>query len=61
MMVLVLSVLVPDCPLLVTVWVHNSTFKMLHCVTGRCPHEYEMYGCYCGREGGGPPQDQMDR
>ncbi|KAF1383202.1 hypothetical protein PFLUV_G00128870 [Perca fluviatilis] len=35
--------------------------EMLHCVTGRCPHEYEMYGCYCGQEGGGQPQDQLDR
>ncbi|TKS79299.1 Otoconin-90 [Collichthys lucidus] len=35
--------------------------EMLHCLTGRCPHEYEMYGCYCGREGGGQPVDQLDR
>uniref|UniRef100_A0A8P4G3C9 Otoconin 90 n=1 Tax=Dicentrarchus labrax TaxID=13489 RepID=A0A8P4G3C9_DICLA len=35
--------------------------EMLHCLTGRCPHEYEMYGCYCGQEGGGPPRDQLDR
>ncbi|XP_010778103.1 otoconin-90, partial [Notothenia coriiceps] len=36
--------------------------EMLHCLTGRCPHEYEMYGCYCGQEGGGgQPQDQLDR
>ncbi|XP_075953340.1 otoconin-90 [Anarhichas minor] len=35
--------------------------EMLHCLTGRCPHEYEMYGCYCGQEGGGRPQDQLDR
>ncbi|XP_029309111.1 otoconin-90 [Cottoperca gobio] len=35
--------------------------EMLHCLTGRCPHEYEMYGCYCGQEGGGHPQDQLDR
>uniref|UniRef100_A0A8C3G786 Phospholipase A2-like central domain-containing protein n=1 Tax=Cyclopterus lumpus TaxID=8103 RepID=A0A8C3G786_CYCLU len=35
--------------------------EMLRCLTGRCPHEYEMYGCYCGQEGGGRPQDQMDR
>uniref|UniRef100_A0AAX7TXB9 Phospholipase A2-like central domain-containing protein n=1 Tax=Astatotilapia calliptera TaxID=8154 RepID=A0AAX7TXB9_ASTCA len=34
---------------------------MLHCLTGRCPHEYEMYGCYCGQEGGGQPLDQLDR
>lgn len=34
---------------------------MLHCLTGRCPHEYEMYGCYCGRDGSGPPLDQLDR
>uniref|UniRef100_A0A4W6CKS2 Phospholipase A2-like central domain-containing protein n=1 Tax=Lates calcarifer TaxID=8187 RepID=A0A4W6CKS2_LATCA len=35
--------------------------EMLHCLTGRCPHEYEMYGCYCGQEGGGRPLDQLDR
>lgn len=35
--------------------------EMLRCLTGRCPHEYEMYGCYCGQEGGGPPLDQLDR
>ncbi|XP_071348395.1 otoconin-90 isoform X2 [Trachinotus anak] len=35
--------------------------EMLHCLTGRCPHEYEMYGCYCGQEGGGKPLDQLDR
>ncbi|KAA8587648.1 hypothetical protein FQN60_016510, partial [Etheostoma spectabile] len=35
--------------------------EMLRCLTGRCPHEYEMYGCYCGQEGGGQPQDQLDR
>ncbi|XP_054483553.1 otoconin-90-like [Anoplopoma fimbria] len=35
--------------------------EMLHCLTGRCPHEYEMYGCYCGQEGGGRPTDQLDR
>ncbi|XP_041847601.1 otoconin-90 [Melanotaenia boesemani] len=35
--------------------------EMLHCLTGRCPHEYEMYGCYCGQEGSGQPLDQLDR
>ncbi|XP_029930627.1 otoconin-90 [Myripristis murdjan] len=36
--------------------------QMLHCLTGRCPHEYEMYGCYCGQQGGGGrPLDQLDR
>ncbi|XP_025756219.1 otoconin-90 isoform X9 [Oreochromis niloticus] len=35
--------------------------EMLHCLTGRCPHEYEMYGCYCGQEGGSQPLDQLDR
>ncbi|XP_058483233.1 otoconin-90 [Solea solea] len=35
--------------------------EMLHCLTGRCPHEYEMYGCYCGQEGKGQPVDQLDR
>ncbi|KAM9719860.1 LOW QUALITY PROTEIN: otoconin-90, partial [Menidia menidia] len=34
--------------------------RMLHCLTGKCPHEYEMYGCYCGREGAGGPRDQLD-
>ncbi|XP_062284282.1 protein EFR3 homolog A-like [Scomber scombrus] len=40
-----------------------SLGEMLHCLTGRCPHEYEMYGCYCGQEGGdrGQPLDQLDR
>uniref|UniRef100_A0A3Q3NQ41 Otoconin 90 n=1 Tax=Labrus bergylta TaxID=56723 RepID=A0A3Q3NQ41_9LABR len=39
-----------------------SLGEMLHCLTGRCPHEYELYGCYCGQEGGGgTPQDQLDR
>uniref|UniRef100_A0A8C9WP29 Phospholipase A2-like central domain-containing protein n=1 Tax=Scleropages formosus TaxID=113540 RepID=A0A8C9WP29_SCLFO len=35
--------------------------EMLHCLTGRCPQEYEMYGCYCGQEGRGKPLDQLDR
>uniref|UniRef100_A0A3B4AW77 Phospholipase A2 n=1 Tax=Periophthalmus magnuspinnatus TaxID=409849 RepID=A0A3B4AW77_9GOBI len=35
--------------------------QMLHCASGRCPYEYEMYGCYCGQEGSGQPQDQLDR
>ncbi|KAL0966720.1 hypothetical protein UPYG_G00299260 [Umbra pygmaea] len=35
--------------------------EMLHCLTGRCPHEYEMYGCYCGQVGRGQPLDQLDR
>uniref|UniRef100_A0A3Q2QFE2 Phospholipase A2-like central domain-containing protein n=1 Tax=Fundulus heteroclitus TaxID=8078 RepID=A0A3Q2QFE2_FUNHE len=39
-------------------WMYVS---MLRCLTGRCPHEYEMYGCYCGQEGGGQPLDQLDR
>ncbi|KPP79660.1 otoconin-90-like [Scleropages formosus] len=34
--------------------------EMLHCLTGRCPQEYEMYGCYCGQEGRGKPLDQLD-
>ncbi|KAL4623376.1 otoconin-90-like [Arapaima gigas] len=34
--------------------------EMLYCLTGRCPHEYEMYGCYCGQEGQGRPLDQLD-
>ncbi|XP_075993672.1 otoconin-90 [Genypterus blacodes] len=35
--------------------------EMLGCLTGRCPLEYEMYGCYCGQEGKGQPLDQLDR
>uniref|UniRef100_A0A8C6PJC7 Phospholipase A2 n=1 Tax=Nothobranchius furzeri TaxID=105023 RepID=A0A8C6PJC7_NOTFU len=35
--------------------------EMLLCLTGRCPHPYEVYGCYCGQEGGGLPLDQLDR
>ncbi|XP_061835123.1 otoconin-90 [Nerophis lumbriciformis] len=35
--------------------------EMLLCLTGRCPHEYEKYGCYCGLEGGGQPVDRLDR
>ncbi|KAI4888179.1 hypothetical protein NFI96_014766, partial [Prochilodus magdalenae] len=35
--------------------------QMLHCLTGRCPHEYQYYGCYCGQQGSGMPQDQLDR
>ncbi|RVE61259.1 hypothetical protein OJAV_G00168960 [Oryzias javanicus] len=35
--------------------------RMLHCLTGRCPQEYEMYGCYCGPEGAGQPVDHLDR
>ncbi|XP_066543638.1 otoconin-90 [Amia ocellicauda] len=35
--------------------------EMLHCLTGRCPHEFEMYGCYCGQEGRGRPVDELDR
>lgn len=38
-----------------------SLGEMLRCLTERCPHEYEMYGCYCGRRGGGRPVDQLDR
>jgi len=35
--------------------------QMLRCLTGRCPHDYEAHGCYCGREGRGQPQDPLDR
>ncbi|KAK3513165.1 hypothetical protein QTP70_009680 [Hemibagrus guttatus] len=35
--------------------------EMLYCLTGRCPQEYEHYGCYCGQQGSGIPQDNMDR
>ncbi|XP_072007273.1 otoconin-90 [Engystomops pustulosus] len=34
--------------------------EMLYCLTGRCPEEYESYGCYCGQEGTGNPKDVMD-
>ncbi|XP_051554348.1 glutamic acid-rich protein-like [Myxocyprinus asiaticus] len=35
--------------------------EMLNCLTGRCPHEYQHYGCYCGQQGTGNPVDQLDR
>uniref|UniRef100_A0AAY4AIQ4 Phospholipase A2-like central domain-containing protein n=1 Tax=Denticeps clupeoides TaxID=299321 RepID=A0AAY4AIQ4_9TELE len=35
--------------------------QMLHCLTGRCPQEFQYYGCYCGQQGRGPPADQLDR
>ncbi|KAB5535608.1 hypothetical protein PHYPO_G00119780 [Pangasianodon hypophthalmus] len=35
--------------------------EMLHCLTGRCPQEYEHYGCYCGQQGSGIPQDHLDQ
>ncbi|XP_056323753.1 otoconin-90 [Danio aesculapii] len=35
--------------------------EMLHCLTGRCPHEYQHYGCYCGQQGTGQPVDRLDR
>ncbi|XP_066514563.1 otoconin-90-like [Hoplias malabaricus] len=35
--------------------------QMLHCLTGRCPSEYQFYGCYCGQQGSGRPQDPLDR
>ncbi|XP_030045783.1 otoconin-90 [Microcaecilia unicolor] len=35
--------------------------KMLFCLTGRCPQEFESYGCFCGQEGKGYPIDTMDR
>ncbi|KAF5889446.1 otoconin-90 [Clarias magur] len=38
-----------------------SLGEMLHCLTGRCPQEYEHYGCYCGQQGSGTPQDHLDR
>ncbi|XP_073446534.1 otoconin-90 [Dendrobates tinctorius] len=34
--------------------------EMLYCLTGRCPEEFESYGCYCGREGTGNPKDVLD-
>ncbi|XP_054125557.1 otoconin-90 [Melozone crissalis] len=35
--------------------------EMLFCLTGRCPEEFESYGCYCGQEGRGDPADALDR
>ncbi|XP_063777339.1 uncharacterized protein LOC134927169 isoform X2 [Pseudophryne corroboree] len=34
--------------------------EMLYCLTGRCPEEFESYGCYCGHEGKGNPRDVLD-
>nr|DBA23977.1 TPA: hypothetical protein GDO54_011687 [Pyxicephalus adspersus] len=34
--------------------------EMLYCLTGRCPQEFESYGCYCGQEGRGNPTDVLD-
>ncbi|OCT77176.1 hypothetical protein XELAEV_18032372mg [Xenopus laevis] len=34
--------------------------EMLFCLTGRCPEEFEGYGCYCGQEGKGSPTDLLD-
>uniref|UniRef100_A0A8C5MVD8 HHLA1 neighbor of OC90 n=1 Tax=Leptobrachium leishanense TaxID=445787 RepID=A0A8C5MVD8_9ANUR len=34
--------------------------EMLFCLTGRCPEEFESYGCYCGQEGKGNPADILD-
>ncbi|KAM8966806.1 uncharacterized protein RCH25_025432 [Pelodytes ibericus] len=34
--------------------------EMLFCLTGRCPEEFEAYGCYCGQEGKGNPADILD-
>ncbi|GAB1299409.1 Otoconin-90 [Apodemus speciosus] len=35
--------------------------EMLFCLTSHCPEEFEMHGCYCGREGRGEPRDTLDR
>uniref|UniRef100_H3AU65 Phospholipase A2 n=1 Tax=Latimeria chalumnae TaxID=7897 RepID=H3AU65_LATCH len=35
--------------------------EMIFCLTGRCPQEFESYGCYCGQIGKGNPLDQLDR
>ncbi|XP_069477744.1 otoconin-90 [Ambystoma mexicanum] len=35
--------------------------EMLFCLSGRCPQDYESYGCYCGHEGKGDPADTLDR
>ncbi|XP_075128048.1 otoconin-90 [Leptodactylus fuscus] len=34
--------------------------EMLYCLTGRCPEEFESYGCYCGQQGSGNPKDILD-
>ncbi|KAE8599684.1 hypothetical protein XENTR_v10017282 [Xenopus tropicalis] len=34
--------------------------EMLFCLTGRCPEEFESYGCYCGQDGKGNPIDALD-
>ncbi|XP_056378751.1 uncharacterized protein LOC130274443 isoform X3 [Hyla sarda] len=34
--------------------------EMLYCLTGRCPEDFELYGCYCGQEGIGNPKDILD-
>ncbi|KAM4704916.1 uncharacterized protein WCC33_009730 [Rhinophrynus dorsalis] len=34
--------------------------EMLYCLTGRCPEEFESYGCYCGQGGKGNPTDVLD-
>ncbi|XP_063307120.1 otoconin-90 isoform X1 [Pelobates fuscus] len=34
--------------------------EMLFCLTGRCPEEFESYGCHCGQEGRGSPIDILD-
>ncbi|KAM8838416.1 otoconin-90 [Synchiropus picturatus] len=58
-----------ECPQMFTIYGGNGQARrempalgaMLHCLTDRCPHEYEMYGCHCGRVGTGAPLDQLDR
>eukprot|EP00062_Callorhinchus_milii_P015517 gi/632965984/ref/XP_007899162.1/ PREDICTED: otoconin-90 [Callorhinchus milii] len=35
--------------------------ELLLCLTGRCPYDFEQYGCFCGQEGRGRPIDELDR
>ncbi|XP_076837038.1 otoconin-90 isoform X2 [Brachyhypopomus gauderio] len=45
----------------VIMWEFPALGEMLQCLTGRCPQEFQHYGCYCGQKGSGTPQDQLDR
>ncbi|KAM4689194.1 uncharacterized protein O3C94_007341 [Discoglossus pictus] len=39
---------------------HPLLGEMLFCLTGKCPEEFESYGCYCGQDGKGNPTDILD-